>query len=60
MMPGLDDFKVCRIINENPEMQDIPVIFLTAKVDVDAISNGFVLGTLGFLCQFLFSILVYY
>lgn len=31
MMPDVDGMEVCRQIRDNPESQDIPVIFITAK-----------------------------
>lgn len=31
MMPQLNGFQVCRKIKQNPELEHIPVIFLTAK-----------------------------
>jgi putative two-component system response regulator len=51
MMPGLDGFEVCKKIKENPQTQDIPVIFLTAKVDVDSISKGFSLGSVDYITK---------
>lgn len=51
MMPGMDGFEVCRKIKENPQYQDIPVIFLTAKVDVDSISKGFSLGGVDYISK---------
>jgi CheY-like chemotaxis protein len=44
MMPGLDGFSTCKMIKQNPETCDIPVIFLTAKVDTEDIVKGFELG----------------
>jgi CheY-like chemotaxis protein len=32
-MPGLSGFDVCRIIRSNPEMDNVPVIFLSADSD---------------------------
>lgn len=29
MMPKIDGFQVCRLLKENPETRDIPVIFVT-------------------------------
>jgi len=51
MMPGLDGFDVCQRLKENPLTKDIPVIFLTAKVDVDAISKGFSLGAVDYITK---------
>ncbi|BCG64603.1 MAG: putative two-component system response regulator [Methyloprofundus sp.] len=51
MMPGLDGFEVCRRIKANPQIQDIPIIFLTAKVDVDAISKAFSLGAVDYITK---------
>ena len=31
MLPDLDGFDICRIIKENPETRNLPVIMLTAK-----------------------------
>jgi len=31
IMPGFDGFTMCKIIKRNPDIKDIPVIFLTAK-----------------------------
>jgi putative two-component system response regulator len=51
MMPGMDGFHICHLIKENPEVQDIPIIFLTAKVDVDSISEGFSSGAVDFISK---------
>ncbi len=32
-MPGLDGFKICRILKEDPQTRNIPVIFLTARCE---------------------------
>lgn len=51
MMPGLDGFDVCRKIKENPDLNDIPIIFLTARVDVDSIANGFARGGVDYITK---------
>jgi len=51
MMPGLSGFDVCRLIKEDPNVKDIPVIFLTAKVDVDSVSKGFALGGVDYIIK---------
>ena len=44
MMPGLDGYEVCMWMREHNEVHEIPVIFLTAKSDVDSIRKGFESG----------------
>ncbi len=51
MMPGLDGFDVCRRIKEEPQHKDIPIIFLTAKTDVDSIAKGFELGAVDYISK---------
>jgi len=51
MMPGLDGFEVCQRLKHNEQTKDIPIIFLTAKVDVDAISHGFSLGAVDYIVK---------
>jgi len=51
MMPGIDGYEVCQKLKENPQTRDIPVIFLTAKVDVDSISKGFSLGSVDYITK---------
>lgn len=51
MMPEMDGFQVCRLMKADPMLQDIPVIFVTAKVDVDAISKGFQVGGVDYITK---------
>ena len=44
MMPGLDGYEVCMWMKEDSSVHDVPVIFLTAKSDVDSIRKGFESG----------------
>lgn len=44
MMPEMDGLTVCRILKSNPETANIPVIFLTAKVEDEDIIEGFNAG----------------
>jgi len=44
MMPNMDGYSVCQEIKQDETLEDIPIIFLTAKADIDAISKGFSLG----------------
>ncbi len=51
MMPILDGFKVCKIIKNTPQIKDTPVIFVTAKVDMDSIEEGFKLGAVDYVTK---------
>ena len=51
MMPGIDGFKVCKIIKNTPVIADTPVIFVTAKVDIDSIEEGFSLGAVDYVTK---------
>jgi len=44
MMPGMDGFEVCKRMRENPAVENIPVIFLTAKNDPESINHGLTIG----------------
>ncbi len=44
MMPHLDGFQLCKIIKNSPSIEDTPIIFVTAKVDIESIQKGFELG----------------
>jgi two-component system sensor histidine kinase/response regulator len=43
-MPGMNGFEVCSKIRSNPEMNNIPVIFLSADTERESILKGFGLG----------------
>jgi two-component system, sensor histidine kinase and response regulator len=51
MMPGMDGFEVCKIIKENHETKDIPVIFLTARSETDDIVKGFQAGGVDYITK---------
>jgi len=44
MMPNTDGYEVCRGLKENPDTARIPVIFLTARTDIESIVKGFEVG----------------
>ncbi len=44
MMPGIDGFETCRLLQSNTATQDIPVIFLTALEDTENVIKGFAAG----------------
>jgi two-component system sensor histidine kinase/response regulator len=43
-MPEMNGFELCGIIRSDPEMNNVPIIFLTASVDRESILKGFDLG----------------
>ncbi len=51
MMPGIDGYQVCQQLRANPETTDVPVVFLTARADVDAISKGFAVGAVDYIIK---------
>lgn len=36
MMPGIDGYEVSRRLREDPQTADIPIVFLTARKELDA------------------------
>ena len=44
MMPEMDGYEVCEYLKSKDKTKDIPVIFLTAKVDSEDIIKGFDIG----------------
>ena len=44
MMPGMDGYEVCQKLKTNPDLKDIPVLFLSARDDVPSVSKGFASG----------------
>jgi two-component system, sensor histidine kinase and response regulator len=51
MMPLMDGFEVCRKIKENERTKNVPIIFLTARTDDEAIKKGFALGGVDYITK---------
>ncbi len=51
MMPGIDGYEVCKRMQNDPRLLDIPVIFLTAKADTDSMSKAFEVGGLDYITK---------
>lgn len=51
MMPGIDGFEVCIRMKNDPMLMDIPVIFLTAKADIDSLTKSFELGGVDYITK---------
>jgi two-component system sensor histidine kinase/response regulator len=44
MMPEMDGYEVCHALRAAPATRNIPIIFLTAKAEVDDVVRGFEIG----------------
>ncbi|GIU50943.1 MULTISPECIES: response regulator [Shewanella] len=51
MMPEMDGYEVCKTLKSNEETQDIPVIFLTAKVQEEDETKGLALGAVDYITK---------
>ncbi|MCP5054598.1 MAG: hybrid sensor histidine kinase/response regulator [bacterium] len=53
MMPRMNGFQVCRLLKEDPDpvINRIPVIFLTAKSELEDIVRGFDLGAVDYVVK---------
>ncbi len=51
MMPEMDGFETCERLKADPKTRDIPVIFLTARVESDDIVRGFELGAVDYVTK---------
>ncbi|MEB3232151.1 MAG: response regulator [Leptolyngbyaceae bacterium] len=50
-MPGIDGFKTCQEIKQNPHTAHIPIIFITAFSDIGNIVRGFSLGAVDYITK---------
>jgi DNA-binding response OmpR family regulator len=51
MMPGTDGYEVCELLKAEEETKDIPIMFLTAKADVEDRIHGFELGAVDYIIK---------
>jgi putative two-component system response regulator len=51
MMPGMNGYEVCQKIKAHVATVDVPIIFLTAKIDIDAITKGFESGGVDYITK---------
>ncbi|MFG1245164.1 response regulator [Xanthobacter flavus] len=51
MMPGMDGYEVCRRLKADPRTRDVPVIFLTAKTEIEDEQKGFDVGAVDYITK---------
>jgi DNA-binding response OmpR family regulator len=51
MMPGMDGFEVCRKIKQDERLNEIPIIFLTARNQTEDLIEGFKAGGLDYITK---------
>ena len=51
MMPGMDGYDVCRMLKADPQSPDIPIIFLTAKAEIEDERQGLELGAVDYITK---------
>ena len=51
IMPGIDGFETCRRMKAEPELREIPVIFLTAWNELEGLLEGFRAGGVDYITK---------
>jgi putative two-component system response regulator len=51
MMPGIDGYEVCRRLKADAATREIPVIYLTAKVEIEDEQKGFETGAVDYITK---------
>jgi CheY-like chemotaxis protein len=51
MMPGIDGFETCRRLKNNPDIKDIPVIFMTALAETENKVKAFEAGAVDYVTK---------
>ncbi len=51
MMPEMDGIEVCQRLKQGAATRDIPIIFLTAKIDTQSIVEGFKAGAVDYIAK---------
>jgi len=51
MMPGIDGYEVCRQLKQDHKTADIPIIFLTAKSEIDDERRGLNMGAVDYITK---------
>jgi CheY-like chemotaxis protein len=51
MMPEMDGFETCCRFKDDPALSEIPVVFVTAKTDVEDLARGFAAGAVDYITK---------
>ncbi|OAN44098.1 response regulator [Magnetospirillum moscoviense] len=51
MMPEMDGYQVCRLLKQDPQLADIPVIFITSMDEVEDEELGFAVGAVDYITK---------
>ena len=51
MMPGMDGYEVCQRLKSNPSTREIPVVFLTAKTEIEDEQKGLEMGAVDYITK---------
>ncbi len=51
MMPEIDGFEVCKRLKNDSRTKSIPIIFLTAKIEIEDVIKGFDLGAVDYITK---------
>lgn len=51
MMPGMSGYELCRLLKKQERLRNIPVIFLTAKTELEDIIEGFDSGAVDYISK---------
>lgn len=51
MMPDIDGFETFRRLRADPRTMDIPVLFISAKTDIDFVDRALALGAAGYITK---------
>jgi diguanylate cyclase (GGDEF)-like protein len=51
MMPEVDGYEVCRLFKLDPQLAEIPIIFVTAKTDIEDEAKGFAVGGVDYITK---------
>lgn len=50
-MPGMDGFELCQKIKADSNLKETPVIFITARTDIEDIQKGFEVGAVDYILK---------